>query len=307
MIWPVLILLVLVAGLPFLAERRRPDMDDIRRGTAPGDFAELGDGMTHYRWAGPQDGPVLVCVHGLSTPSHVFDWLVPGLARMGFRVLSYDLYGRGFSDRPRGAQTRSFFIRQLRELLQHQGVAGDITLLGYSMGGSIATVFACEEPERLRRLILLAPAGLIHTPGVLAEAARRLPGIGDWLMLGFGGAQLRRGARMQPAQAPVLRALTDLQDAETRMRGYLPAVLSSQRNMLAETLEDEHRALAEQGVPVQAIWGEMDTSIPLRAMGKLVECNRDAHQVTIRGAGHGLGYTHPDEVLAAIRGDLGAD
>lgn len=300
MIWPFLILLVVIAGIPFLAERRKPDMDDALRAEAPGAFAELSDGRTHYQWSGPEDGPILVCIHGLTTPSHVFAALVPGLVAQGYRVLTYDLYGRGYSDRPRGAQTRHFFIRQLRDLLQDQGITGEITLLGYSMGGSIATVFAYEEPERVVRLILLAPAGLVHTPGALSEVARRVPVFGDWLMLTLGGWSLRRGTRQQKAHSSIVRDLSARQDAETTRRGYLPGVLSSQRNMLAEVLAEEHRALDAAGVPVQAIWGEVDPVIPLQAVGKLTERNRNARQTVIRGAGHGLVYTHPREVLGAI-------
>lgn len=300
MIWLLPILLAAGFALPFIIERRRPDMDDTARAAAPGMFAELSDGLTHYRWHGPDDGPVLVCIHGLTTPGYVWDALMPSLAEAGFRVLRYDLYGRGHSDRPRGAQTRAFFIRQLRDLLQHQGIGGGITLLGYSMGGSIATVFAAAEPERVGRLILLAPAGVIHAPGRLAELARRVPVLGDWLMLALSGAELRRSARTQSGPPDVVADFAERQAIETGRRGYLPAVLSSSRNMLAETLEEEHRALAALGVPVAAIWGQDDTVIPIRALGRLAEWNRNARQATVAGAGHGLTYTHPSDVIEAL-------
>jgi len=107
------------------------------------------------------------------------------------------------------------------------------------------------------------------------------------------------------AHSSIVRELSQLQAAEVVRRGYLPAVLSSQRNMLAEGLEEEHRALADADIPVQAIWGELDSVIPIRALGKLTECNRNVRQSVINGAGHGLGYTHADEVLGAIEEGLG--
>ncbi len=298
--WLVLILLAAAAVAPFVAERRRPDMDDDVRALAPGRFAALSDGQTHYQWQGPADGPVLVCVHGLTTPAYVWDRLAPALAEAGFRVLTYDLFGRGYSDRPRGRQTRSFFIRQLRELLQHEGVGGPVSVIGYSMGGSIATIFAAEEPDRVDRLILLAPAGMIHAPGRLAAIARRLPVVGDWLMLTFGGAQLRGVARELARAAPDLAGVAERQGAETAWRGYLPAVLSSQRNLLAETLEEEHRAIAASGLPVLAIWGREDKVIPITAMGRLTEWNRDVRHGVIEGAGHALGLTHATEVIEEL-------
>ena len=292
----VLIILGVIAVAPFIIERRKADMNQTIRDLAPNEFAKLSDGHTHYKWHGPPDGPVLVCVHGLTTPSFVWDAMMPELVDAGYRVLTYDLFGRGMSDRPKGTQTRSFFMRQLRDLLQHEGVQNGFTLMGYSMGGSIVTVFAAEEPARVGHLVLLAPAGMEHVPSRLSEFARKVPWLGDWVMLTFGGLELRKIARNAPASDSIRERMAE----EPDWRGYLPAVLSSQRNLLAETLEEEHRAIHKSGVPVTAIWGELDTVIPLSAMGKLVEWNRDAHQATIPDADHALGMSHPVEVVKAM-------
>jgi len=91
--------------------------------------------VTHYRWHGPIDGPVIVAVHGLTTPATVWNGMIPFLTAQGYRVLSYDLYGRGFSDAPSGAQNIAFFTRQLGELLADQEITDAVTLMGYSMGG----------------------------------------------------------------------------------------------------------------------------------------------------------------------------
>jgi len=300
MIWVILFVLAVGFALPFVIERRRPKMGPEAREIAPGEFAELSDGITHFKWYGPKDGPVLVCVHGLTTPSYVWLPLIPGLIEAGFRVLTYDLYGRGFSDRPKDPQTREFFIRQLNELLQHQGVEGPINVMGYSMGGSVATVFAAADPSRIQRLILLAPAGMMHVPGWLSSMARKLPVLGDWLALGFAGWQLQRGAEQMEGPADVIAEMADRQGYELGFRGYMPAVLSSQRYLLATPLEAEHRALAAAGLPVYAIWGQEDSVIPIAAMGKLAEWNRAARQASVPGAEHGLGYTHPTEVIEAL-------
>jgi len=304
MIWVFLIVLAAVFAAPFVIERLKPEMGPDARTLAPGQFATLSDGLTHYQWRGPQDGPVLVCIHGLTTPSYVYDALAPSLAEAGFRVLTYDLFGRGFSDRPKGAQTRDFFVRQLDELLQDQAVSGPVTLLGYSMGGSIATVFAAAHPERVHALLLLAPAGMLHNPGKLADWAQKLPVIGDWLFLALAARFLHQGALAQPGPPEAVTIIAERQALENGFRGYLPAVLSSQRGLLAETLEEDHRDLAELGVPVAAIWGEADTVIPIAALGRLTEWNRAARQAVIPGAQHGLAFTHPAEVLDVIASAL---
>jgi len=154
MTWLIFILLLIVViGLPWILEKRRKPMSQALRKNAPGNFAELSQGVTHYQWIGPVRGPVAVLIHGLSTPSAVWQDVAQGLADAGYRVLAYDLYGRGFSDAPSGKQDAEFFVTQLDEILADQGLAEDLTLVGYSMGGAIATAFAATEPHRMKRVI----------------------------------------------------------------------------------------------------------------------------------------------------------
>ena len=116
MMWVYLILAAVIAS-PLIIEATRKKMNDAARGDAPGQFAKLSGGVTHYQWRGPEGGPVAICIHGLTTPSFVYDGIAEGLSQIGFRVLTYDLYGRGYSDRPKGTQDIAFFRKQLSELL----------------------------------------------------------------------------------------------------------------------------------------------------------------------------------------------
>ncbi|WP_212523800.1 alpha/beta hydrolase [Actibacterium sp. MT2.3-13A] len=299
MTWAALLLAAL-AAYAVAGWLRRP-MDASAREGAPGQFATLSQGVTHYRWDGPARGPVAVCVHGLASASYVWEAVVRALTMMGFRVLRYDLYGRGLSDRPAGRQDAEFFLRQLRDLLEDQGLAGDLTLLGYSMGGGIATCFAADEPHRVDRLILLAPAGLGHDPALLHRLARSVPLFGDWLMQVLGGWQIRRDARRAGRLPVAVEGIARMQMNEVRFRGFLPAVLSSLRYMLAADLSSQHRVIAEAGIPVLAVWGDADPAIPLSGLGRLSEINRAARQVQVKGATHALPYTHPREIHAAIQ------
>ena len=300
MMWIILISVAIIA-IPLTVEYNRSPMDDARRGSAPGLFAELSQGVTHYEWLGPPRGPVAVCIHGLTTPSFVFRSLVRGLALMGFRVLVYDLYGRGFSDRPRGEQDRRFFLRQLGELLEREQVGGDLTVIGYSMGGAIATCFAADNPGRVRQLVLLAPAGMGMRLGKLARFIVDVPILGDWVMLAVYAHQQRKALRAEAGVPSSIPNITELQEAELDYKGYVPSVLASLRGILSEKLESEHATLQRHHIPVLAIWGGEDTVIPPGAMGRMAEWHRDAKHEVIEEAGHGLPYTHTEAVLAAMQ------
>src|SRR6056297_2990067 len=133
MIWLGFLALALagLAAAPFLREAAKPTMDDTARRSAPGSFGTLSRGVTHYRWMGAARGPVAVCVHGLTTPSFVWHGVAQGLGAMGFRVLIYDLYGRGYRDPPGGPQHRAVFPTQHEDMLDDQVVDRHNTLLVY--------------------------------------------------------------------------------------------------------------------------------------------------------------------------------
>lgn len=300
MIW-IILFNVAILVIPLAIEYNRTTMDDAHRGSAPGLFAELSQGVTHYEWMGPPRGPVAVCVHGMNTPSFVFRSMARGLALMGFRVLVYDLYGRGYSDRPRGKQDRSFFLRQLNDLLTREGVGDDLTLIGYSMGGAIATCFAAENPSRMRQLVLLAPAGMGIIRGKWGRFIAETPIIGDWLMLALYSRRHRAAIRAEAGQPTSIENVHALQEAELDYKGFVPSVLASLRGILSEKLDGDHAALQRYELPVLAIWGAEDTVIPRAAVGRMTEWNRRVVHEVIDDAGHGLPYTHTEACLAAMQ------
>ncbi len=300
-------LIALVAAVlifPFLAEALRPRMTASRRKLAPGQFANLSQGTTHFQWTGPEDGPIAVCIHGLTTPSFVYGPLADGLAAKGYRVLTYDLYGRGFSDRPKGDQDSAFFNRQLDDLLADQDVTEPFLLFGYSMGGAIAAAYTAANLGRVEQLVLLAPAGMALDLGPLVDMAQRGTFMGTWLTLGFYPKSLRRATEGERGLDSPIPHMVDRQIEETRLKGFAPAVLASLRGVLDEDLEPAHRAIAEAGIPVTAVWGETDEVIPLDCKDRLSDWNPKADNHVVKGAGHTVTYTHTAEVLTALNKTL---
>ncbi len=294
--WALAAVALAIVAAPFILERLRPSIAKARA-DAPGQMADLPRGATHYQWVGPQDGPIVVCIHGLTTPSFVWGPIAKGLAKQGFRVLSYDLYGRGYSARPRGAQDAAFFVAQLEDLLDTLGVDQPVTLLGYSMGGAIAAAFAAKHATRIRQLVLLAAAGMGHELGPIARLVVNQNRLGKWLFMVFYARSYRAALEAERDMPSSLPDAVDLQLAELEWRGFRPAVLSSLRGVLDEDMQPAHHAIAAAGLPVLAIWARADEVIPIVGLGKLAEWNRAARQEVIEGAGHAVAYTHDAEVL----------
>ena len=108
----VLIVLALIASYLY-AINSKPELDDEARQAAPGSFIQLSRGMVHYEIAGPESARTVVLIHGLATPYFIWDNNYDALVRAGFRVLRYDHYGRGFSDRPDVVYDRELYDQQL--------------------------------------------------------------------------------------------------------------------------------------------------------------------------------------------------
>ena len=133
-IWLIAGIIALVAvswGLYVYADPEHLDLDDVARARLPGQFAKLSDGYTHYEMGGPAEGSggrVVVLTAGFSVPYYIWDPTFAALTGAGLRVLRYDYYGRGYSDRPNIAYTQDLYVRQLTQLLDALNIRGPVDL-----------------------------------------------------------------------------------------------------------------------------------------------------------------------------------
>jgi len=123
-------------------------------------FAQLLKGLTHYKLSGPSDGKVVVLIHGIAGPFGIWKKVADSLMSHGYRVLQYDLYGRGYSDRPDITYDHDLYINQLSELLAVLSIRNPIYLVAWSLGGMIAVGYTVEYSNIIEKLILIAPAGI---------------------------------------------------------------------------------------------------------------------------------------------------
>ncbi|CCF32667.1 hypothetical protein CH063_05007 [Colletotrichum higginsianum] len=120
-----------------------------------------------YEW-GPETGPKVVLIHGMSTCTMTLGPIAEALVSRGCRVLLFDLFGRGYSD---GVGDLPYDIRlyttQVLLVLASSPLSwtgsNSLRVIGYSLGGAIAASFTVTFPHMVSSLILLAPAGLIRS------------------------------------------------------------------------------------------------------------------------------------------------
>lgn len=121
--------------------------------------------------AGNPAAPPVVFLHGAGT-FHGWEFAEPWTER--FRVLIPHHPGFGDSGDLEGLHDVHDLVLHYTELFDQLGLTSDVNLVGFSLGGLVAARFAIEQKHRLRRLVLVAPAGL-RVPGVAVDDLFRIP------------------------------------------------------------------------------------------------------------------------------------
>ena len=277
-----------------LRDREQFRLDDDARARAPGSFLSLSEGVTHDEDRGPRDAQPVILIHGFSVPGYIWDATVPALEAAGFRVVRYDIYGRGYSDRPRSRYDRDLFETQLRELLDGLDLRKPVDLVGLSMGGAIAAGFTARHPERVRRLVLVDPYAARQRIGPLA-----IRGLGEYLAaVHYVPAMVRRQHR-DVRDTPWFANWVDAYRDQVAYRGFRRALLATARDFIARDPIALFEGAAKAGKPTLLIWGEHDTTVPVEASARLREL-MDPEYLLVRGAGHVPHAQRPDVVNPAL-------
>lgn len=159
-------------------------LDEIERSEER--LAGRGGGERLVRMWTPRDArATLLIVHGYAEHGGRYERTGPDLARRGYRTWTIDLRGHGRSTGPRG-HVGSFDeylddVETLRERAASDAPPGPVFLVGHSMGGLVAILYALERPDGLKALALSSPLLALH-PDVdlsgpiswLARAAARV-------------------------------------------------------------------------------------------------------------------------------------
>lgn len=143
----------------------------------------LSYGTTSFELCGPHDAPVIVLLHGGTIPMCIWDDQVKEFTEAGFRILRYDQYGRGGSQRLSIPYTRKIYSEQLKELLDTLNIKQPVHLLGPSFGGAISVCFASQYPELVKSMVLISPVlNLPHSDSPISKITRlcAIPVIGDF-------------------------------------------------------------------------------------------------------------------------------
>lgn len=272
------------------------------------DHVEFPAGKIRYYRAG-SEGPALVLLHGGGVDNGLLSWrrTIPALA-VDHRVYIPDLPGQGGSVEWRGRANQRTLEEVLRWLLDTWGVH-EATLVGLSLGGSVAAGFTLRHPHRVRGLVLVDSGGLQHrvhhhlgtyllTRGRFVDRTMaKVCGLHRSLARSF----LARGVLADTEQVPDMGELLDEVHAEIRGRGSV--FVDWQRDAIGRrAMKVNHLPHLDQvRCPTMLIHGEQDSVVPVSASREAAGAIPGSKLRVISGAGHWPNREKPNEFNALLR------
>jgi pimeloyl-ACP methyl ester carboxylesterase len=200
-------------------------------------------------------------------------------------AIGLDLSGFGASPPPPEPWGTEEYASQLLPLFEEPGALAErIVVVGHSFGGRVAVHLGALVPERIERMVLcgvplLDREGPRPRPAAAFRVARRLHSLG---LLGDDRMEEMRGRY----------GSADYRAAKGVMRDVLVRLLA----------EQYREAMAAVRCPVELIWGEEDTEVPVEVAVRATAMFPSARLVTLPGIGHLLPTEAPRELREAVLG-----
>jgi pimeloyl-ACP methyl ester carboxylesterase len=233
-----------------------------------------------------------VLAAGFSVPYYIWDPTFAALTAEGFRVLRYDYYGRGYSDRPEIPFNDDLYVRQIEELLNAVPVTGSVDLVGLSFGASAITSFADRHPDRVRSLAYIGPS--IRGPYALT-LVEDLPSVWNYLTALLDQkkwADSQFGDFLHPERFP---DWAERYRDQMQYKGFRRARLSEIVTNADVDQTDQLKRVGEHGRPVLVIWGKQDITVPFEGSEWFMNTLANGRLVPIDESGHLPQWEQPEE------------
>jgi 2-hydroxymuconate-semialdehyde hydrolase len=231
------------------------------------EYVEVEGARIRTHVSGDPDDPPILLLHGIARSLE--DWLPQhDLLSGGHRVISVDLPGFGLSDPLPGPISLDRLTDGVERTVRALGEERPMHVMGNSLGGAVAMRMLCRDPDRVRTLTLVAPAGF----GREVTAALRVlavPGLGRFLL-----GKMRRPAAYR-AERSIFRDRAMVTDERVDFAlkvlarpGYAATFLATAKSLggfrgvapkwRAELLDE----VTKLPRPTLVVWGERDLILP---------------------------------------------
>lgn len=291
--------LALALRLDGLLQRERP-------ARFPRSNSVVANGLrTFYLEAG--EGPPVLLLHGLGATNASFLPTLWDLAQ-DHRVLAPDLPGFGDTDKPIRRYDSPFFARWARAFMDQTGIQR-ADVVGNSMGGRVAIELGLEAPERVDRLVLLAPSPAFIRRRQFVRIVRLLRPELAVVRLPMRHRSVVWGIKRlfsRPERLPdpwYLAAADEFLRVFARARARIAFFSAARQIYLEEPFGDVGfwERLPSLRVPSLFMWGERDRLVPSKFARHVERALPAATSVILQDCGHVPQYELPDRTHGLMR------
>ncbi len=276
--------------------------------TVPGGrILHLPGGEMQVLERGSRTAPPLVLIHCFTCAIDWWDGMIPSLER-DHRVIAVDLRGYGGSEKPSSGYSMEDEARFVAEALNRLGVRG-ATVVGHSLGGTVATALNEDFPRLVRRLVIIdqAPDESYASDGLPITAKLSfVPVLGQALWQITPDFAIKDG--LGAAFAPDYDVPDRFVDDFNRMTytSYSSDTEGGAEGDYSEAAPLDRR-IAQTGTPLLAIFGAEDQLYEARKALAAYANAPGAQTELISGAGHSPNVEKPAETAALVLGFAGAE
>lgn len=283
------------------------------------DFLSIRGTRLHVRRWGAPDAPTLFMLHGWMDISASFQFTVDAL-RGDWQVIAPDARGFGLSDWPveqgkSGHYGFQDYLADLDALLDHYAPAGQVNLVGHSMGANVVCLYAGVRPERVRRVVDLEGFGMRATKPEDTPAR-----LGQWLNELRAPPTLNSYATLDAVAERLIRTNPRLPRAKARFLAehWAKPDDASRFHLLADPAHKMRGPVRYQLDDVMAVWSQVRAKVlhveaahsptlasiagdePIAAFKQRFAAFSDWREELIENAGHMIHHDQPEQVAALI-------
>jgi 2-hydroxy-6-oxonona-2,4-dienedioate hydrolase len=253
-------------------------------------YVEMSHGKTRYFDAGTGYPTILIHGVGYTGGGHGF-FLNIGPLSSKLRVLAPDCLGWGEGDVLEQEYSFAYLVDFIREFQDSLGLE-KTNIVGHSMGGWLASLFAYESPERVNKLVLVAAGGAM--PRQLPSMVEFQPPTRESILKQLTNSVKKEGVDLE--------ALADynvkMADNPTRLAAYR-RILAHMNNMETRSRYNTVRRFPHIKAPTLITWGRNDQTNALE-LGEMTHAGIPGSKMVVFECGHMIPTEAPDEFNAAL-------
>ncbi|MBD3406589.1 MAG: alpha/beta fold hydrolase [Candidatus Lokiarchaeota archaeon] len=239
-----------------------------------------------YAISGNETGPKIVLIHGLFLNADCWrDQL--SYFEQDYHILRFDLHGHGRSIKTGKRYTIRNYVDDMVILMEHLGWNSEVSIMGHSLGGMVALVYALEHPEEIHKLVVASSYCFVSNEAVTDVAGRVQGNPIEKFALGIG----KRG--LSPYNEEDTKWIAKMVTDHMTQKDALYATAASAGFNICENLRNLE-------IPTLLIVGKEDITTPVWASEMLHEWLPQSDIIIVDKAGHLIITDHADEFNSLV-------